>query len=40
MIKLFNINPVAEALIYYSRRLNGEKTEKRAIELIKQAPAA
>ena len=38
MIKLFNINPVAEALIYYSRRLNGEKTEKRAIELIKRRP--
>lgn len=28
MIKLFNINPVAEALIYYFRRLNGEKTQK------------
>lgn len=38
MIKLFNINPVAEALIYYSRRLNGEKTEKRALELIKRRP--
>ncbi len=38
MIKLFNINPVAEAMIYYSRRANGEKTEKRAIELIKRYP--
>ncbi len=38
MIKLFNINPVAEAMIYYSRRANGEKTDKRALELIKRFP--
>lgn len=35
MIKLFNANPFAEAMLYYSQRMNNGQSEKRLVEIIK-----
>ena len=38
MIQLLNINPFAEAMLYYLRKANGERADKRITEIIRQLP--